>query len=98
LDVEKGAVLGEDRMRKSSMTNAVLKMLQNHAGGSWSIGTRFPIGKDPIIRSWTSQDVENYRNKWYHPKQMVLYVVGDIDLKVDKINAQLGRITSNTRT
>jgi zinc protease len=94
LDAEKGAVLGEDRMRKSSMINAVMKTLVNHGGGVWRIGSRLPIGKDPVIRSWTAKDVQDYNTKWYHPARMTLYLVGDVELDLARIEAQLGRLTS----
>ncbi|KAL0485051.1 hypothetical protein AKO1_011815 [Acrasis kona] len=82
-------------MRKSTMSNAVLKVLENHGGSTWRIGSRFPIGKDPIIRSWSTNDLTTYYNKWYHPKHMTFYMVGDIDLDLTIVEAELGKIKSD---
>jgi predicted Zn-dependent peptidase len=84
LQQEKGAVLGEARMRNSSIMIALESMLHNHGGNAWRIGTRFPIGTQPIIKSWSSSDVNAYYNKWYRLDKMILYFVGDVEPNIVK--------------
>lgn len=79
LQIEKGAVLGEARMRNSSASIALEKMLANHGGDTWRVGQRFPIGTQPIIKSWTTEHLNNYYTKWYRLDKMTLYFVGDVD-------------------
>ncbi len=84
LQIEKGAVLGEARMRNSSASIALEQMLSNHGGNSWRVGQRYPIGTQPIIKSWTVEHLNNYYQKWYRLDKMTLYFVGDVDQELVK--------------
>lgn len=45
------------------------------------ISTRFPIGKEELIKAWKKEDVQLYHAMHYRPDNVVLYVVGDVDGK-----------------
>ncbi|KAL9645224.1 hypothetical protein ABK040_002425 [Willaertia magna] len=79
-DVERGAVLGEERKGNSSYYFALLKTLENHSGDSFRVGKRFPIGTADAIRSWTVADLKKYYDKWYVLSNMRLLIVGDANL------------------
>ena len=44
------------------------------------ISRRFPIGQTDLIRKWTKEEVQFYHSTHYRPDNVVLYVVGDVDV------------------
>ena len=44
------------------------------------ISQRFPIGKEELIRNWRKEDVQLYHSMHYRPDNVILYVVGDVDI------------------
>jgi len=47
-------------------------------------GTRYQrpvVGNDSTIKNITLNDIRNYYNKWYHPKNQVIIITGDLNTK-----------------
>ncbi|GMH94598.1 hypothetical protein TrVE_jg13582 [Triparma verrucosa] len=44
------------------------------------LAKRFPIGKEDLIKSWTREDVVEFHRTHYRPDNVLLYVVGDVDI------------------
>ena len=44
------------------------------------ISSRFPIGKEHLIKSWTREDLQLYHKTHYRPDNVILFVVGDVDI------------------
>jgi len=42
------------------------------------LAKRFPIGKETLIRNWTTKDVKTWHRTHYRPDNVLLYLVGDI--------------------
>lgn len=45
------------------------------------ISTRFPIGKENLIKIWRKEDVQLYHNTHYRPDNVILYIVGDVEIE-----------------
>ncbi len=60
------------------------------------LAKRFPIGKESLIRSWQTDDVKTWHRTHYRPDNVLLYVVGDVDMsEVEKtIKEKFGHITA----
>lgn len=59
------------------------------------IPSRFPIGMEDQIRSWTAEDVKRFHREHYRPNNAVLYVVGDFGSTDDvekEIERKFGRL------
>ena len=44
------------------------------------LAKRFPIGKEKLIREWQRDDVLRFHRSHYRPDNVLLYVVGDLDI------------------
>lgn len=44
------------------------------------LAKRFPIGKEDLIKSWSREDVIEFHRTHYRPDNILLYVVGDVDV------------------
>mmetsp|Transcript_31392 Transcript_31392/g.42854 ORF Transcript_31392/g.42854 Transcript_31392/m.42854 type:complete len:96 (-) Transcript_31392:1263-1550(-) len=53
------------------------------------ISSRFPIGKEHLIKSWTKQDLQLYHQTHYRPDNVILFVVGDVDVSTTCISMLL---------
>jgi Peptidase M16 inactive domain/Insulinase (Peptidase family M16) len=64
------------------------------------ISYRFPIGKENLIKQWSKEDVQMYHNLHYRPDNVVLYVVGDVDVDttIKTINEKFGKLQPKTDT
>eukprot|EP00434_Breviolum_minutum_P001703 symbB.v1.2.001511.t1/scaffold82.1/size400680/21 len=43
------------------------------------IHTRFPIGLEQQIASWSVEELRKFHSRWYVPENATLFIVGDID-------------------
>ncbi|CAM9381441.1 unnamed protein product, partial [Discosporangium mesarthrocarpum] len=79
LEKERSAVLSELTMVNTidyRMECQILAAL--HAENQLS--RRFPIGKDHLIRNWSSKDVLEFHRAHYRPENAMVYCIGDLDL------------------
>lgn len=83
IDKEKGIILAEKLSRDSSGFRTSVAEINFVYEGS-NLGKRFPIGVDEIIKGATAELMRNFYEKWYTAENMVLVVVGDIDIEVVK--------------
>ena len=95
LEKERSAVLSE-----ASMVNKMEYRVECQVLGTLHsenrISTRFPIGKIPLIEKWTKEEVQTYHSMHYVPENVILYVVGDVDVKttIDLIEQKFGNLKS----
>jgi zinc protease len=81
IDRERGVVLAEKRARDSAEYRNYV------AGTAFALrGTKYPeripIGVDKILEKADRDLLKSYYDAWYRPENMILVVVGDIDLKL----------------
>lgn len=79
LNIEKGVVLDELRLRKSHSQTRGMEMFSEIVLKDSLYGQRLPIGKELAIQSWTREDVLAFYKKWYQPDNMAVIAVGDFD-------------------
>lgn len=94
LEKERAAVLSEASMvnkMEYRVECQILSTLHNEN----RISQRFPIGKEPLIKDWRREDLELYHSLHYRPDNVVLFVVGDVDVNftVDQIKKKFGALT-----
>ena len=58
------------------------------------ISSRFPIGKESLIKIWRKEDLQLYHNTHYRPDNVILYVVGDLDIQntIECIKQKFGNL------
>lgn len=78
IDAERGVIENEWRHRNSAANRQLEKALPALYPGS-IYGERMPIGKMDIIKNFKPNILENFYNKWYHPKNQAIVIVGDVD-------------------
>jgi len=78
LEKERAAVLSE-----MTMVNTIDYRVECQILGALHqenmLAQRFPIGKEHLIRSWTSDDVRTFHDTHYRPDNVMLYCIGDLD-------------------
>lgn len=78
LEKERAAVLSE-----MTMVNTIDYRVECQILGALHqenmLAQRFPIGKEHLIRSWTSDDVRTFHDAHYRPDNVMLYCIGDLD-------------------
>ena len=80
IDNEKNIIKEEWRLGQG-LSDRITKVFQKELFHDSRYGKRFPIGDMDII-SKTQRDVlKRYYDKWYHPENMAVVMVGDIDTK-----------------
>ena len=79
LEKERAAVLSEASM-VNKMEYRVECQILSSLHSENRISTRFPIGKEPLIRAWTKEDLQLYHSTHYRPDNVILFVVGDVDV------------------
>lgn len=78
VEKEKGVVLEESRLHKGSFERMSQKYFPVLFNGS-KYGTRLPIGKEDILKTFKPETLKNFYKTWYRPNLMAVIVVGDID-------------------
>lgn len=80
IDSEKDIVKEEWRLGQG-LSDRITKVFQKELFDGSRYGKRFPIGDMDIIAGTKREVLKNYYNKWYHPKNMAVVMVGDINTK-----------------
>lgn len=91
LEKERAAVLSEASM-VNKMEYRVECQVLSALHSENRISARFPIGKEYLIKAWTKEDVQLFHSTHYRPDNVILFVVGDVDVKttVDAIKQKFG--------
>lgn len=92
IDKERGVILEEERLKKGTsdrMSKSYLPMMLNHS----RYASRFPIGKDEILKTFQRPVIARFMKDWYRPDLQALIVVGDIE--VDKIEKLITKYFSD---
>ncbi|RFZ81368.1 insulinase family protein [Mucilaginibacter terrenus] len=81
IDKERGVVLEEARLRgknaQERLSQQTLPVIANNS----RYATRLPIGKEDIIKSFTSETIKSFYKDWYRPDLQAVIAVGDFDVK-----------------
>ncbi len=77
---ERGVILSEKRSRDSVSSRIRDKQLQHEFKGTL-IPERRPIGIQSVLNSASSADLRRFYDSWYRPENMVVVIVGAIDLE-----------------
>lgn len=80
IEKEKGAIVEELRMYRDNPLMDIETQFENHLFGDNSLG-RDIGGTDESVRSLSREDLWNYYQKHYSPKNMVVAVAGALDTK-----------------
>ena len=95
LEKERSAVLSE-----ASMVNKMEYRVECQVLGALHdenrISSRFPIGKIPLIQNWSKEDLQLFHSMHYVPENVILYVVGDVDVEttINTIDQKFGHLKS----
>jgi predicted Zn-dependent peptidase len=95
LEKERAAVLSEMTMVNTIEYRVECQILSTlHRENR--LAKRFPIGKEKLIKTWTSDDVKSWHRTHYRPDNVLLYLVGDIDPdEAEKVIAdKFGRLSA----
>jgi hypothetical protein len=97
LEKERAAVLSEASM-VNKMEYRVECQILAALHSENRISTRFPIGKEHLIKTWTKEDIQLYHDTHYRPDNAILYVVGDLDVEttVATIKQKFGDLRPKT--
>jgi len=79
VDRERGVILAEKRSRDSVGYRLYKKRLQFSLDGTL-IPERIPIGTEETIKNANSSLLRDYYDTWYRPDNMILVIVGDVDV------------------
>jgi len=91
IDKERGVIHEEWRDRTSASSRMFERNLPKLYPGS-KYGVRYPIGLMSVVDSFKPKELRDYYEKWYHPSNQGIIVVGDVD--VDHIEAQIKKLFS----
>lgn len=93
LEKERAAVLSEASM-VNKMEYRVECQVLSALHSENRISTRFPIGKENLIKTWKKEDLQLYHNTHYRPDNVILFVVGDLDVQntIDTIKQKFGHL------
>ena len=76
---ERGIILAEKRTRDSANYRLYEKRTKFSYAGT-RITERFPIGTEEKLRNADSATLRSFYDSWYRPGNMILVVVGDVDV------------------
>lgn len=96
LEKERAAVLSEMTMVNTIEYRVECQILSTlHRENR--LAKRFPIGKESLIRSWQTDDVRTWHRTHYRPDNVLLYLVGDVDVAdAEKvINEKFGHLNAD---
>lgn len=90
IDEERGVIVGEWRQRQGSANSRLLEKAIPHIYPNSPYGQRMPIGLMSVVRNFKPEVLRAYYEKWYHPANQCVIVVGDID--TDAVLAQIRKL------
>jgi zinc protease len=79
IDKERGVIHEEWRLRSSASQRMFERSLPKLYPGS-KYGQRMPIGLMSVVDNFKPKELRDYYEKWYHPTNQGIIVVGDIDV------------------
>ncbi len=79
IDKERGVIHEEWRMRTSASSRMFERNLPALYPGS-KYGVRYPIGLMSVVDNFSPKELRDYYEKWYHPSNQGIIVVGDVDV------------------
>lgn len=94
IDQERGVIHEEWRMRTSASSRMFERNLEKLYPGS-KYGKRYPIGLMSVVDNFKPKALRDYYEKWYHPTNQAIIVVGDID--VDRTVAKIKEMFSDIK-
>ena len=94
IDQERGVIHEEWRLRTSASSRMFERNLEKLYPGS-KYGKRYPIGLMSVIDNFKPKALRDYYEKWYHPTNQAIIVVGDID--VDRTEAKIKEMFSGIK-
>ena len=94
IDKERGVIHEEWRLRTSAMSRMFERNLPKLYPNS-KYGLRYPIGLMSVIDNFKYDALRKYYEKWYHPSNQAIIVVGDVD--VDHTEAEIKRLFANKK-
>lgn len=94
IDKERGVIHEEWRLRTSANSRMFERNLPKLYPGS-KYGVRYPIGLMSVIDNFKYDALRQYYEKWYHPDNQAIIVVGDVD--VDHVEAEIKRLFANKK-
>lgn len=80
IDEERGVIHEEWRLRTSAASRMFERNLEKLYPGS-KYGLRYPIGLMSVIDNFQPKELRDYYEKWYHPSNQAIIVVGDVDVR-----------------
>lgn len=86
IDKERGVIHEEWRLRTSASSRMFERNLPKLYPGS-KYGVRYPIGLMSVVDNFSPKELRDYYEKWYHPTNQGIIVVGDVD--VDAVEAKI---------
>ena len=89
IDKERGVIHEEWRLRTSASSRMFERNLPELYPGS-KYGVRYPIGLMSVIDNFQPKELRDYYEKWYHPLNQGIIVVGDVD--VDHTEAMIRQL------
>ena len=95
IDKERGVIHEEWRLRTSAQSRMLERNLPKLYPGC-KYGLRYPIGTMEVVDNFKPQELRDYYEKWYHPTNQGIIVVGnvDVDYTEAKIKELFGNITN----
>ena len=79
IDKERGVIHGEWAMSNSATQRLFERSLPAMYPGS-RYGHRLPIGIMEVVDNFKPQELRDYYEKWYHPENQAIIIIGDIDV------------------
>lgn len=89
IDEERGVIHEEWRLRTSAQSRMFERNLPALYPGS-KYGVRYPIGLMSVIDNFKYKEIRDYYEKWYHPSNQAIVVVGNVD--VDHTEAEIKKL------
>ncbi len=77
---ERGVVLAEKRSRDGAQMRLMQSVISDVFAGT-RYANRLPIGIPEVLKKAPLSAIQRFYKDWYHPANMAVYVVGDIDAK-----------------
>lgn len=96
IDNERGVIVGEWRQRMSGAGSRILERAMPRIYPGSRYGTRMPIGLMSVVKNFKPGELRDYYEKWYHPYNQAVIVVGDID--VDAVEKAITQLWSDIET
>eukprot|EP00283_Hemiselmis_rufescens_P011147 CAMPEP_0173426994 /NCGR_PEP_ID=MMETSP1357-20121228/6294_1 /TAXON_ID=77926 /ORGANISM="Hemiselmis rufescens, Strain PCC563" /LENGTH=1199 /DNA_ID=CAMNT_0014390737 /DNA_START=105 /DNA_END=3704 /DNA_ORIENTATION=- len=78
VDSERGAILSELRDRNTISTRVAMEYYRV-AHGDTRLPSRFPIGKEDLVKNFSAEQVRAFYRRNYKPEACTLYIAGDFD-------------------